>query len=108
MQVGQGRKHIRVALARHDGTDNPHVGCSSDICHNMMELKVHLHQRLLHVLNVGGGIFDQPLALPHVCAQAGVTVATMFDVAGLLWLFLRLSLFVCSEFRDTGPFVVRR
>jgi hypothetical protein len=35
----------------------------------MMQLDVHLHQRLLHVLDVRGGIVEQPLALSQVCAQ---------------------------------------
>jgi hypothetical protein len=29
----------------------------------MMELQVHLHQGLLHMLDVGGGIFHKPLPL---------------------------------------------
>jgi hypothetical protein len=28
-----------------------------------MELQVHLHQGLLHMLDVGGGIFHKPLPL---------------------------------------------
>jgi hypothetical protein len=37
----------------------------------MVNLKVHLHQCFLHVLNMGSGIFYQPLSLPHVGAQGG-------------------------------------
>ena len=34
-----------------------------------MELQVHLHQGLLHVLDVGGGILQQALALAQIGAQ---------------------------------------
>ena len=35
----------------------------------MMELKVHLGQRLLHVLNMRGRILEQTLALAYVGTQ---------------------------------------
>jgi hypothetical protein len=37
----------------------------------VVELKVHLCQRLLHVLDMRGRIFEQTLALTHVCTQHG-------------------------------------
>jgi len=36
-----------------------------------MQLQVHLGQRLLQVLNVGGGVVQQPLALAQIGAQGG-------------------------------------
>ena len=36
-----------------------------------MELQVHLHQGLLHVLDVGGGVFHQPLPLAQISPQGG-------------------------------------
>jgi len=33
------------------------------------KLQVHLHQSLLHVLDVGGGIFHQPLPLAQISAE---------------------------------------
>jgi len=41
----------------------------------VVELDVHLHERLLHVLNVRGGIVDQPLAMAQVRAQTYDAVA---------------------------------
>ena len=35
-----------------------------------MELQVHLRQGLLHVLDVGGRIVDQPLTLAQIGAQS--------------------------------------
>lgn len=32
----------------------------------MMQLHVHLHQGLLHVLNVSGTVFDQALTLTQI------------------------------------------
>jgi len=34
-----------------------------------MELQVHLGQRLLHVLDVGGRLIEQPLALAQIAPQ---------------------------------------
>jgi len=36
-----------------------------------MQLQVHLHQGLLRVLDVRGGIFCQPFPLAHVGAKDG-------------------------------------
>ncbi len=36
---------------------------------DMMQLQIHLHQGLLHVLNVGRGIFHQPFALAQIGPQ---------------------------------------
>lgn len=35
-----------------------------------MKLQVHLHQRLLHVLDVGSRVFHESLALPQRGAQS--------------------------------------
>ena len=35
----------------------------------MLQLQVHLHQRLLHVLDVGRGVIEQPLTLAQVRSQ---------------------------------------
>jgi hypothetical protein len=34
-----------------------------------MELQIHLHQGVLHVLDMGGGILHQPLPLAQIRAQ---------------------------------------
>jgi len=35
----------------------------------MMKLKVHLHQRLLHVLDMGCRVFDEPFPLAQIGPQ---------------------------------------
>ncbi len=40
-----------------------------------MQLHVHLHERFLHVLNVGGGVVDQSLSMAKIGAQTDQTVA---------------------------------
>ena len=49
----------------------PHPGHAGDVRNDVMEVQVHLGQRLLHVLNVGGRVIEQPLTLAQVCAQSG-------------------------------------
>uniref|UniRef100_UPI0028A27A72 hypothetical protein n=1 Tax=Bradyrhizobium altum TaxID=1571202 RepID=UPI0028A27A72 len=61
--VSIGCQHVRTPLTCNDGSDNPHAGCACDIRDHMMELQIHLHQGLLHMLDIGGGIFHEPLPL---------------------------------------------
>ena len=68
-RVAIGRQHVRIALAGHDRPDDAHAGRARDVRDDVMELQVHLRQRLLHVLDVGGGIVQQPLALAQIGAQ---------------------------------------
>jgi hypothetical protein len=64
-------QHIRVSFARHDGTNDPHTGRTGDVRDEVMQLKVHLHKGLLHVLDVCCCAVDQTLALPHIGPQGG-------------------------------------
>jgi hypothetical protein len=41
----------------------------------MLKLDIHLHERLLQVLNVSRGIIDQPLAMTQVRPQLDDTIA---------------------------------
>ncbi len=65
-----GCQNVRIALACNNGSDNPHAGRAGDVGDDMMELQVHLHQCLLHMLDMGGGVFHQPLALAQIGAQS--------------------------------------
>ena len=51
--------------------NNPYACRAGDVGHDMMQLQVHLHQGLLHMLDVSGGILGEPFPLPHVGAQGG-------------------------------------
>ena len=70
-RVAMGGQHLRISLARHDGPDDPHPSCAGDVRDDMVELQVHLRQRLLHVLDMRGGIVQQALALAQVSPQSG-------------------------------------
>lgn len=69
--IPESGKNFRITLAFNDGTDDPHARRTRDVGDDMMQLQVHLHQRLLHVLDVSGGILGEPFPLPHVGAQGG-------------------------------------
>ena len=65
------REDIRIALPCHQRADDPHAGHAGDVGDDMVKLEVHLHQSLLHVLDMRGRVFDETLALPQVGAQCG-------------------------------------
>lgn len=56
-----GGQHLRVALTAQNGSQDLHSGHTGD---DVVQLKVHLHESFLNVLNVGGCIFDEHLRLP--------------------------------------------
>ena len=60
---------VRIALPGHNGSDDLHAGLAGDIRHDMVQLQVHLHQGLLHVLDLRGTKLKQTLTLTHVRAQ---------------------------------------
>ncbi len=61
-QLGQ---HGRIALARHDGVQYRQSRQAGDVADDMLELHVHLRERLLHVLHMLAGHHDQVVAMPH-------------------------------------------
>ena len=61
--------------ARDDGPDDPHPRDPGDVRDDVVQLHVHLHERLLHVLDVGGGVLHQPFAMAQVRAQPDDAVA---------------------------------
>ena len=62
-----GQLH-RVAVARDNRAHDAHPRLARDVGHDVMKLDVHLHQGLLHVLNVCRCIFDQPFPLTQIRA----------------------------------------
>ena len=66
--IPQARQHFGIMFAGEDCADDPQSGCACDIGDDMVELEVHLGQRLLHVLNMRGRILEQTLALTYVGA----------------------------------------
>jgi len=68
--VAVGGQDGWVALACDDRPDDAHARHARDVGHDVMQLQVHLGQRLLHVLDVRRRVVQQPLALPQVGAQS--------------------------------------
>jgi hypothetical protein len=59
-------EHVGVALAVDDGAKDPHSRDAGDVADDVMQLDIHLHQGLLHVLDVRRGVLDQPLAMTQI------------------------------------------
>ena len=53
----------RIALARYNAANDAHPCRTRDVGHDMVQLDIHLHQGLLHVLNVGGGDLDESFTM---------------------------------------------
>lgn len=64
-----GRQHVGIAFTRNNSSDDPHASRARDIRDHVMELQVHLHQGLLHMLDMGSGIFHEPLPLAQIGAR---------------------------------------
>ena len=61
---------VVTPLAPDYGLDDVHAGLAGDVPDHVLQLHVHLGQRLLHVLHVLGSILHQHGPLPQVAAQA--------------------------------------
>ena len=46
------REFFRVAFAGHDRIDNGQTRYTRDVVNDMVDLQIHLRQRLVHVLDV--------------------------------------------------------
>ena len=67
--MAQARQHLGVALAGKDGADDAQAGGAGDVGDDVVELNIHLCQRLLHMLDVRSRVLQQTLALTHVGSQ---------------------------------------
>ncbi len=56
-------KDLGVANAAHDCSDDLHARDAGDVGDHVVQLDVHLHERLLHVLDVRRSVVDQALAM---------------------------------------------
>jgi hypothetical protein len=68
-----GGQDIGIALTCHDRSDDRHACDPGDVGHDMMQLQVHLRQRLLHVLNVCRRVIQQPLPLSEIGAKPAIS-----------------------------------
>ncbi len=59
-------KDIGIALTRDDRPDDLHAGDACDVLNDVMQLYIHLHHCLLHMLDMGRRIFQQALPLPQI------------------------------------------
>jgi hypothetical protein len=58
-----GRQDGRISFTRGHGANDLQAGFARDVGHHVMELDVHLHQRLLHMLDVRRTVIQRALAL---------------------------------------------
>ncbi len=63
--VAMAGEHLGVALARHDGVEDGHTGEPGDVGNRVMQLHVHLVERLLHAQQVLAAGAHQALAVAH-------------------------------------------
>ncbi len=62
--IAMGGQDLRGALPRDDGAEDAHPGDASDVGDHVVQLQIHLHQRLLHVLNMRGRVLNEALTQP--------------------------------------------
>src|SRR5450756_425125 len=55
--------------ASDDCSNNAQARCSGDVRNDMVKLHVHLHESLLHMLYMGGRVFDHPFSMTQICPQ---------------------------------------
>ena len=70
-RIAQGRQHSGITFAGQNRTDDPHPGRPGDVGNDVVNLQVHLHQSLLHVLDMRCRILEQTLALTDIRSQLG-------------------------------------
>lgn len=58
-----------IAFAGDDGPNDAHSRHTGDVRDDVVQLHIHFHQRLLHVLDMRGTVFQQPFTQAHVAAQ---------------------------------------
>ena len=68
-------EHLGIAHAVEDCADDLHSGRARDVSDDVVELDVHQHERLLHVLNVRRGVLNDALAMTKQRSQARHTVS---------------------------------
>lgn len=62
--MAQGSQPRRIVLGSHDSLHDGHAALPGDVGKHMMNLQIHLGERLVHVLHMQGGIFHQAGAVP--------------------------------------------
>src|SRR3546814_5287367 len=67
--VAHFRHGIWHTLPHHNGPDDPHAGYAGNIRDDVMKFYIHLHQRLLHVLDVRRGIRSEERRVGKDCVS---------------------------------------
>ena len=68
--VSHAGKDFRIPLSFDDRSDDPHTRRSRHIGDDVMKLQVHERQRLLHVLDMSGGIIEMPGSVSNFVCEA--------------------------------------
>ena len=67
--VAMPSQHPRVALAGDDVAEDPQAGHAGDVADDERQLHVHLHERLLHALDLRRGALDEGRPVPQIGPQ---------------------------------------
>lgn len=62
-------QEFRIAFSRHNGADNTHAGDPGTITHHVVQVEMHVIQRLVPVLNMLDGPLDQIVARAEETAE---------------------------------------
>lgn len=60
---------LRIAFSRHNCTDNAHPRHTRHITHDVVQVEIHLIQRLLHVLNMFDRHLDEIVSMAEETAE---------------------------------------
>lgn len=67
--VAHGCQNVGIPFSRHDSPNDLQASDATDIADDMVQLKVHQRQGLLHVLHVCCRVLEVSVPDPHVGAQ---------------------------------------
>lgn len=70
-----GCQYVGIALATHDRANDPHPCGAGDVGDDMVQLKVHEGQRLLHVLDMRRRVLHVPLSKAQIRTKRGDVAA---------------------------------
>ncbi|TCG05782.1 hypothetical protein BZM27_31075 [Paraburkholderia steynii] len=67
--ITHGRQYAGITLTTHDGADDPHSRGARHIADDVVQLKVHEGQRLLHMLDMRRRVVKMSFPKPQIGAK---------------------------------------
>jgi hypothetical protein len=75
--VAISREYLRITCPVKNRTDDAHADLAGDVGDDVLQLHIHLRQCPPHLLDMGGCVIEQTLALAQVGAQSGEVARRM-------------------------------